>query len=166
MLPDDPDWPRPSTGPSLCEGEIQVWRIGLGEDEYNFSRAERILSADELDRAARFLVPRPRIEFTIARLGLRQILGFYIGCEPASIVFRTDSLGKPSLAVPELPFLRFNLTHSHGLALIGFALNHEIGVDVELLREMRTQRELAERFFHPNEVAALQALPLKQQVQG
>lgn len=67
-----------------------------------------------------------------ARWALRQVLGRYLGGEPAGIELRFGSRGKPMLAAPNSP-LRFNLSHSGELALIAIAGEREVGVDVEVI---------------------------------
>jgi 4'-phosphopantetheinyl transferase len=55
--------------------------------------------------------------------------------------------------------LHFNLTHSHNVALFAFTLSGEVGIDVEYIRPSHREMDLAERFFSPQEVAALRAFP-------
>ena len=68
--------------------------------------------------------------------------------------------GKPALAPGSGgEGLRFNLSHSESLALFAFALRREVGVDLEYVRPSLTNDRLAERFFSPQEVTVLRALP-------
>ena len=62
--------------------------------------------------------------------------------------------------------LRFNLSHSRGLALYAVALDREVGVDVEFVRDDFAVEEIATSFFSPGEVAALKALPACSRVEG
>jgi 4'-phosphopantetheinyl transferase len=55
--------------------------------------------------------------------------------------------------------IRFNASHSHGLAAFAFALDRELGIDVELIRADFGGEEIAQRFFSPDEVAELLSLP-------
>jgi 4'-phosphopantetheinyl transferase len=67
--------------------------------------------------------------------------------------------GKPALDSGGRPAnLRFNLSHSHGLALFAFTLGGEVGVDVEYIRPSLREMDLAQRFFSPQEVDALRTL--------
>lgn len=54
--------------------------------------------------------------------------------------------------------LRFNLTHSHGLALFALSQGRELGVDVERIRPEMAGEQIARRFFSASEVTALLAL--------
>ncbi len=93
------------------------------------------LSSDELARAARFHFERDRTRFSVARAALREILAHYLGTSPAEIAFVYGDHGKPALA-PPYGDLRFNLSHSHDLALCAVARGSEVGVDVERIREL------------------------------
>jgi 4'-phosphopantetheinyl transferase len=55
--------------------------------------------------------------------------------------------------------LRFNVSHSHSLALYAITRAREVGVDVEHIRPEIAQEKIAERFFSPREVTVLRALP-------
>ena len=53
--------------------------------------------------------------------------------------------------------LRFNLAHSHGLAVLAVTLGRELGVDVERVRPEVSTEGIAERHFSPREQAVLRA---------
>jgi 4'-phosphopantetheinyl transferase len=166
LLPPDHAWPYPNAAFALPPGDVHVWRVSLvihPDDEDNLTAT---LSPDEQVRAARFLSVPARKQFVAARSALRPILSRYTSRRPEEIVFRLGSLGKPSLTDPGPIPLFFNLSHSGELALVAVTEIGEIGVDVERIREMASADQLAERFFHPNEVAALRALPPDQRAVG
>jgi len=58
--------------------------------------------------------------------------------------------------------VRFNLSHSDGMGLVGWTWNRDIGVDVEVWRAMRDEAALVRRFFSSSEIAAWEALPAEQ----
>jgi phosphopantetheine--protein transferase-like protein len=64
------------------------------------------------------------------------------------------------------PDLRFNVSHSDGLALYAIARGREVGVDVEQLRELPRAERIAERFFSTEETAALKAEPAERRVEA
>jgi 4'-phosphopantetheinyl transferase len=119
-----------------------------------------VLSPDERQRAARYHFQRDREHFCVARGALRSILGDYLNRPPARISFSYGPYGKPALdGVAGGARLRFNVAHSHGLALYAVTLDRETGVDVELVRDDFPTFDIAERFFSEAEVAAWRALP-------
>ena len=65
----------------------------------------------------------------------------------------------PPLADPAAGTLHFNLSNSDELALVGFVLGPEIGVDVEYLRPMPDCEQISERFFSESERVVLRGIP-------
>jgi 4'-phosphopantetheinyl transferase len=81
--------------------------------------------------------------------------------------FCCNAHGKPALVPGSwAEDLRFNLSHSYGLALFAFAPHRDVGVDVEYVRPSLTDDRLAERFFSTQEVTALRALPESAQAEA
>ncbi len=144
----------------LCEGETHVWRAYLDCDDQLVQKLHDTLAPDEVERAARFYFRNDRNHFVVARGVLRDLLGRYTGHLASEIRFDYARFGKPSLGHEFLinP-LQFNVSHSHGLALLVFSLGRELGVDVELVRPDFGGDDVAQRYFAPREVEELQALP-------
>jgi 4'-phosphopantetheinyl transferase len=118
------------------------------------------LSYDEMVRAEHFRFERDRRRFIVGRGVLREILGCYLGFDPQQVRFRYDSRGKPYLVERLDKYgLRFNLAHSHKLALYAFTCGREIGVDLEYIRPMPDAEQIAARFFSTFEYTALRMLP-------
>jgi 4'-phosphopantetheinyl transferase len=137
-----------------------VWRASLKYDAELVSRIYRLLSDDEQVRADRFFFEEHRRQFIAARGLLRMILAGYLGSAPPEIRFGYTRHGKPVLSdsSPEGIQLRFNLAHSHGLALFSFTRMGEIGVDLERIRHDFSGDDIARRYFSPAEVANLNSL--------
>jgi 4'-phosphopantetheinyl transferase len=137
----------------LGEGEVHIWRSRLGQTVADRS----VLSAGERARADGLLAGRTRERFIAARAGLRRILAGYAGADPASLEFVEGRAGKPRLVAPRS--LCFNLSHCADLALVAVGLNVRLGIDVERMRPVARVEELARRYFHPGEHAALMQIP-------
>ena len=56
--------------------------------------------------------------------------------------------------------IRFNLSHSHGVALYAVTRGREVGIDLEYIRSDLEVEQIAERFFSRREIATLRALPI------
>jgi 4'-phosphopantetheinyl transferase len=160
-------WALSPTAPTLGDAEIHVWRATLDVESHQSRALEATLSPEERARASRFIFPRDRDRFIVARGMLRAILARYAGIEPARLQFRYSARGKPSL-VPGVgdPDLRFNLSHSQGLALYALARGRELGIDLEWIRPGVADELIAERFFAPREAASLRSLPPSQQAEA
>ncbi len=88
------------------------------------------------------------------------ILGQYLGVSPGHVEMAIATNGKPRLApAPNLLPLCFNLSHSEDLALVGVALDRQIGVDVEHWRPLVDAESIVGRYFAPGERLCWQALP-------
>jgi 4'-phosphopantetheinyl transferase len=150
---------------SLREDEVQLWRVDLevlGPDE---SRWQRVLSADESARALRFHFSRDRQRFIATRALLRIILGSYLATDPGSLGFSYSKKEKPSLGSAHAGSdVRFNITHSGGIALLAFTRHREIGVDVEQVRHDFDPTAIARRYFSTHEQNQLAGQPEEEQV--
>ena len=137
---------------------IHVWSLTLTAAAEVIDAYAALLADDERERRRRLMEGRIRDEFTLARGALRILLGRYLAREPASIEFAYGTRGKPALADPGLrPY--FNLAHSDGLAVYGFAEDRELGIDVERARDIPEMKQIARRFFAGEEADILESLP-------
>lgn len=164
ISPAPPLWRRPPASLSLAANEVHVWRVALDVPPAFLRRLHCLLAADERQRAERFFFQKDREHFVAARGQLRAILSRYVGVEPDRLCFCYSAHGKPALAAESGgETLRFNLSHSHGLALCAVGLSREIGVDLEYIRADLADEQIAERFFSAVEVATLRSLPVQMQ---
>ena len=124
---------------SLAPGAVDLWLADL--DDAAGERLERLLRADERERAARILAPPTRRRWVTARGLLRRLLGEYLAADPRALELTTGAHGKPALARTQL---EFNLSHSGSLALYAFARANPVGVDIELA-DRRNIGAIAER---------------------
>lgn len=158
--------------PGLAVSEVQVWCAVLDQDESQVHNFYRTLAPDEQARAQRLYFARDRRRFTVGRGVLRDILSRYLELEPQRLAFSYGPKGKPSLAQelaevsPKASDLRFNLSHSGGLALYVFTYGRDIGIDIEQFREIEDAEHIASRFFSPGEVQAFCSLPAHLQLEG
>jgi 4'-phosphopantetheinyl transferase len=145
---------------TLQSDEVHVWRAVLDVPEAQVRSLWYTLTADERQRAERYVFEQDRTHFVVARGLLRVLLGGYLRQDPPHLRFTYGPYGKPALATDTgRASLRFNVSHSHGLALYAITRGREVGVDVERIRPKVVQEKIAERFFSPREVTVLRALP-------
>ena len=141
-------------------GEVQVWRVELMQPEHVIQALRSTLEPDELFRADRFHFEKDRRAFVVSRGFLREIIGRYTNTRPEQLRFAYGPYGKPALEGR----LRFNMSHSHDLALIALTEDHELGVDVEYMRADSASADIARRFFSPVEVEIFNSLAEEDQV--
>lgn len=143
---------------SLGGNEIHLWHADLTALEAAIDTLSPLLDPHEQARAARFIVPEPRVQFILSRALLRIALGQYLGIGPREVRFHTGERGKPELAAPQ--GLHFNLSHTDGTTVIALTRAGRIGVDVEKIRENLDPLQLGARFFSPREAEWLRTQPV------
>lgn len=91
------------------------------------------LSEEELCRASRFRFDDDRSAYILAHALKRSFLAIASDRTPRELRFVTMPGGKPMLV--DVPF-HFNLSHTRGWVALGISANHEVGVDVESVRDV------------------------------
>ena len=153
-------WSAPPPALTLAGGEVHVWRLALDQPESVVAEFRSTLEANELERASRFHFEQHHKHFVVGRGGLRYVLSRYLDAKPGEFRFSYGIYGKPALADERL---RFNMSHSHGLALFAVAADRELGVDVEHIRADFATADIARRFFSRLEVATFNSLRTEEQ---
>jgi 4'-phosphopantetheinyl transferase len=163
----NPTWSPAAPGRRLRTNEVHIWRAHLDLDSPIEDLQSAFLSSGERERAARFAFDKDRKQFILTRMILRQLLGGYLGESPSKVLIEILKYGKPALpAAAKIPSLRFNLSHSHGLALFAFSLEHEVGLDLEMIRPEVVLDGIENTYFTAREREELEALPSELRVQG
>jgi 4'-phosphopantetheinyl transferase len=111
----------------------------------------RLLSPQELRKAARFRVMKDRRVYLAGRGMLRKLAGEVLGVYPQDLAIGEDRYGKPYfLDFKEV--LSFNLSKSGEVVALTFDFNRrEIGVDVELIDRKMEYWEVAGHYFSAKE---------------
>jgi 4'-phosphopantetheinyl transferase len=122
-----------------------------------------LLNPEEREKQRRFHFERHRRQYLVSHALVRLTLSRYAPVRPEAWSFVTNAYGCPEVAGQGSPRLRFNLSHTDGMAVVAVALNMEVGVDVEDAQRQGETVGLAGRFFAPTEARALQALPGERQ---
>jgi 4'-phosphopantetheinyl transferase len=134
---------------------VHLWRASTAISDEEEREFRAILSADELERADRFIYPIHRKRYIAARGMLRQLLAYYMDILARDITFLYSHYKKPYLANTNL---QFNLSHSHDMAVFAFTQQFPLGVDIEKI-ENSFKESVAERNFSEKEFSQLMALP-------
>src|ERR1044071_8539378 len=151
-------WKVGPAKPAIWQNEVHIWRARLDVPwSWTFDEA---LSLEDRTRADRFKFESDRRKFCAARASLRLILSRYLGIKPGRVPLEAGEFGKPFIADQHVAQgLRFNLSHSHQLALISITRDREVGVDIEFMRSDFVTEEVATHFFSPAEVAEFRSVP-------
>lgn len=160
MVPSQDKWNPPPRRLILEREAVHVWRVSLAQPRSRIQTFLHLLTPDERARAEAYHFQHDRERFIAARGALRTILARYLRITPEQLCFTYSRYGKPTLLeAMNGRGLRFNISHSHEMALCAVTRGREVGVDVEFIREDFASMDIAGRFFSQGEVAALRALP-------
>jgi 4'-phosphopantetheinyl transferase len=126
----------------------------------DLAHAEELLSIEEQTRSRRFHFEADRRQFVVAHALARTMLSARRpDVAPAAWQFRTGRHGKPDVAAPAgSTDLRFNLSHTRGLAACIVCAGIDVGIDVEVRTGRVDGMGVAARLFAPSEIRALERL--------
>lgn len=130
---------------------VYIHQFEFNDHLNNLDNFNNLLSEEEKTRANRFYFERDKNNFTISRGLTRLILAKYLDINPKQIIFSQNSFGKLYL---ENKKLKFNLSHTKEVLLIGLSFDTELGVDIEKIREINVYQDIVRRFFSDNEIKA------------
>jgi 4'-phosphopantetheinyl transferase len=140
--------------------EIHIWTIAPESVRApaRLAQLQSILSDEELARFRRFRCEQTAQHYLVSHAMLRTALSRYADIAPPHWKFVYGSHGRPEIANQSVPRLRFNLTHTDGLAACIVSLDHACGIDAERLSERHDPLGVAGKMFSANEYGQLQQL--------
>lgn len=158
-------------GKEIAYDDLHIWVIPslstISFEQQTFVRSDACqycLSHSEQQRARRFSHPDSRYDYIYSRLAMRSILAGYVNCNATELALDTTALGKPALKQGLYPVdLRFNLSHTQGLALLAVSNGQEVGIDIEKLGRQRKIMALALRYFAQSTTSELATLSTERQ---
>ncbi len=159
--PPETEWLAPPELLLPAPGEVLLFLASLDLEPQRLAQLRATFSPREEARAQKFAHDEHRFRWCASRGVLREILGAALRLPPAQVSFTAGEHGKPELhpdCAPAQDPLRFNISHSAGLALLALS-RHDVGVDIELPLARRRTDDLARRFYAPGEQERLFALP-------
>ncbi len=138
---------------------MHVWRLRLRPDSAAERQAWNVLDADERAAAQRLQRDSDREVQVRGRAFVRSALGDYLDIPAREVTIVAGEHGKPVVGdIVTTGGLSFSLSHSGDWALMAVATNREVGVDIERIDDALFWRDIAERFFAPVEVHAIEQL--------
>jgi len=147
---------RRETPKKMMPNEIHVWRASLDLSNSKRENLLGLLSDEELMRVGRFHFVKDQYRYITARGILRKILGSYLGERPQKLRFEYTAKGKPILAqFSGYGSFHFNLSHSDTQAIYAFSAAHNIGVDIERIRDGIEIEQIAYKYFSQKEIKTL-----------
>lgn len=132
------------------QSELHIWLASpdVVTDPAILEGYADLLSAEEKLRYRKFRFDRDRQLYLVSHVLLRRVLSQYAEVPPSAWQFVANQHGKPEIAIPELLLpLRFNLSHTPGLAACLVVLDEDCGIDVERISVQRDAQGIAARMF-------------------
>ncbi|MBK8612081.1 MAG: 4'-phosphopantetheinyl transferase superfamily protein [Flavobacteriales bacterium] len=140
--------------PALPErGHVHVWYAPLHSLKERLGAYTELLDPVELDRMNRFRFDTDRERFILGHGLLRTLLGRYLTRDASLIRMARGPFGKPFL---ERKNLRFNLSDTKDAVIIAFAIDMELGADIETMTREVDHRAVSEHYFTMPEVRNIQ----------
>lgn len=134
----------------MLDSEVHVWlaRPEAVTDAACLTRYTAMLDTRERGRYRRFLFENDRRLFLVSHALVRRVLSGYVDVDPSAWRFAGGRHGRPEIAAPRPPVnLRFNLSHTDGLAACVVTLEHACGIDVEKIEDRARMQAVAAKVF-------------------
>ena len=145
--------------PALQEGQVHLWWVSLSISEQQQAEFTAELNEHQQQKVQRLQGEDKKKFYIAGRAYLNRLLRHYVDSgaginrasdEKASIALEFGQHGKPALQ-HNLNGLQFNFTDTCGYGLFAFALNNELGVDLENQARQGQFDRVIQRRFSPEE---------------
>lgn len=143
--------------------QINLWYACIDSFTKDVFHLSELLNEEELRKANCIKSIKDRNNCIITLVLLKKLLGYYLDKLPSEIILSYTKYNKPYLKHCDL---KFNLSHSGNLLLIGVALNYDIGVDVEKTEYFPEMDGVAKNFFSNYEYQSFIRLNEDQKIEG
>ncbi|NTX62288.1 4'-phosphopantetheinyl transferase superfamily protein [Myxococcus sp. CA051A] len=149
----------------LRPDEVHVWIVEPEriQEQRLLDAYWGLLDSGEREKQKRFRFERHQRQYLVSHALVRLTLSRYAPVAPSAWSFSTNAYGRPEVRGEWGARLRFNLSHTDGMALVAVGLDAELGADVEDAQRPGETVEIADHFFAPPEISALRALPAAEQ---
>ena len=142
---------------NVLSSEAHVWLI-TPESVYDLAilkHCHNILDANEREKFSRFVHSDDRHCYLVSHALVRSVLSCYAEIAPSDWSFSQGKHGRPEIISDARTRLRFNLTHTSGLAACIVTLDDDCGIDAERLRHRSDPLGVAKRMFSTPELEQL-----------
>ena len=146
---------------SIGEHEVHVWFAPVPPDPEEEREAWVVLSPEEQARVSPLKQHHDRAAQVRTRALVRRVLAAYLHVAPHEVAIAAGREGKPEVVVDvdTTGPPRFNVSHSGSMALVALSMSHEVGADLEQVRDELVWQNIADKFFSPVELDAIRVVP-------
>jgi 4'-phosphopantetheinyl transferase len=134
-------------------------------DSALLERYRQLMTDAERQQEARFYFEQDRHRYLITRALVRTTLSRYADIAPERWTFVPNAYGRPAISNDDAGArgISFNLSHTRKLVVLAVTRDRELGIDTEDAVTRSPPLEIVDRFFAPDEVTSLRALPAERQ---
>lgn len=136
----------------IDDHQVHIWQANLKNQARLPNDISEYLSPHELERANKLKFPNDRDHFIARQYLLRSILCKYCDCQPHELIFSYNKYNKPFITLPKSEDIKFNMSSSADLMIIGVCKQHDIGIDIEKVRETGNLDDIALENFSQREL--------------
>lgn len=113
---------------------------------------DSLITPDEQARHNRYKLAKDQRLFLATRWLERTTLSRYEKVAPEAWRFHYDTNGRPEIATPHVDGLKYSLSHSKGMVLMGLTRQRAIGVDVQFMEPLPDLLKVARVFCSAQEL--------------
>ena len=153
---------------TLPQHEAHLWLVKPEtiRDSTVLADFRTLLSAEERQQYDRFHFPKDSHQYLVSHAMVRKVLSRYTSLPPAEWRFSRSKHGRPEIANRDVPDIRFNLTHTRGLAACIVTRGSECGIDTEKLDSRHNLTGIAQRMFAAEECLLIEHLSSDEQIEA
>lgn len=149
----------------IKEAHLWIVRPESVTDKSTLAACMDVLSDLEKQRYRRFRFARDRHRYLVSHAMVRNVLSRYAELTPDAWVFSQADHGRPEVVNTGLTDIRFNLSHTDGLAACVVTSTCDCGVDVERVHMRHNPVGVAKRMFSIAEYEHMQRLQGREQLE-
>jgi len=139
--------------------DVHIFYTDIKSQLSNINYYKSILDKSELVRSNEMFSEKKKQRYIIGRGLTRHKLGKYLGIEPRTLLIDLSDNGKPFIQGHDI---HFNISHSAGHLALAFA-KMPVGIDIELIKDIRNMEKILNRFFPFEKVRILNLKTSKEQ---
>lgn len=141
---------------NLPPEEIHVWILQWRSMTDWIKENWGILNEEEIKQYTSYVKYEDMMRGAIGRIAVKKISSSYLGKEIKEIQIERGRFGKPYLYCSGNHLsINYNLSHSGEIVMLAFGRNVQVGVDVQVIKQIQEYQRLAENYFSPEEAAVV-----------
>lgn len=136
----------------MSNNEIHIYIFDFSINNSLFAEKFNLLSEEEKVKVERYKFTVDKMRAIKTYVLRRLILSKYLYVSPEKIIFSYNQNGKPSIANSDSHKLHFNYAHTGETVVFALNRNCEIGVDIELIKNIPELELLVQKYLSDEEI--------------